>query len=68
MMNVETKSIRGKWIEVYGYATAGGDPVWKCSNCGCAEHVYGIEHPNKQIVCSVCGSTNKYPWEQEESE
>lgn len=34
----------GRWIEVYGYCTPGGDPVWRCSECGKGVHVYGIEH------------------------
>lgn len=34
----------GKWIEVHGYCTPGGDPVWACSECGKGIHVYGIEH------------------------
>ena len=24
--------ISAKWVIVHGYATPGGDPVWKCSN------------------------------------
>lgn len=55
----------GKWIEVYGYITAGGDPVYKCSNCGCSEHVYGIEHSDKQTECKACGSINTYPGEKD---
>lgn len=35
---------QGKWVKVYGYATPGGDPVWKCSECGKGLHVYGVEH------------------------
>lgn len=34
---------RGHWVRVSGYATPGGDPVWKCSECGKGVHVYGIE-------------------------
>lgn len=34
----------GYWVEVHGYATPGGDPVWACSECGKGLHVYGIEH------------------------
>lgn len=34
----------GKWVEVHGYCTPGGDPVWCCSECGKGVHVYGIEH------------------------
>lgn len=34
----------GRWIEVHGFCTPGGDPVWACSECGKGIHVYGIEH------------------------
>lgn len=34
---------KGKWIKVGGFATPGGDPVWRCSVCGKGQHVYGIE-------------------------
>ena len=34
----------GHWVEVPGYATPGGDPVWQCSKCGKGRHVYGIKH------------------------
>ena len=39
---------RGKWIRVSGYFTPGGDPVWKCSECGKGVHVYGIEASSYQ--------------------
>lgn len=41
----EVKQIRkkGKWVKVGGFATPGGDPVWRCSVCGKGQHVYGIE-------------------------
>ena len=52
----------GEWQKVHGYCTAGGDPVYQCPNCR-AEHVYGIEHPDKQERCSVCCQRNLYPWE-----
>ena len=35
---------RGKWVQVHGFCTPGGDPVWACSECGKGIHVYGIEH------------------------
>lgn len=35
---------RGRWIQVSGFFTPGGDPLWKCSECGKGRHVYGIEH------------------------
>ena len=41
---VFVKRKTGKWIEVHGYCTPGGDPVWACSECGKGIHVYGIEH------------------------
>lgn len=34
----------GKWVQVHGFVTPGGDPVWCCSECGKGVHVYGIEH------------------------
>lgn len=42
---IKTTKIRkkGKWVKVGGYATPGGDPVWRCSVCGKGQHVYGIE-------------------------
>ena len=53
-----------RWIKVYGYFTAGGDPVFKCPHCGVL-HVYGVEHPHKQEICENCGNRNLYPWEDE---
>ena len=55
---------KARWIKVGGYATPGGDPVWKCSNCGKGVHVYGIEANSYQsdiadgqwIACPNCGS------------
>ena len=55
----------GVWREVYGYCTAGGDPVWCCPKCRGSEHVYGIEHEkNYTHICKDCGQTNIYPWEK----
>lgn len=53
-----------KWVKVGGYATPGGDPVWRCPKCGKGTHVYGIEHgtygsdiSNGQWVsCPNCGT------------
>ena len=53
----------GKWIKASGYASPGGDPVWKCSDCGKGTHVYGIEHQSYQgdiadgqwVACPNCG-------------
>ena len=52
-----------KWIEVHGYCTPGGDPVWRCSNCEKGEHVYGVEHNSygarvadyQWVACLNCG-------------
>ena len=53
----------GTWVRVHGYCTPGGDPVFKCSNCGEDVHVYGIEHSfNEHEVCKNCGSHNKYTY------
>lgn len=41
---INTKTKIGCWEKVSGYATPGGDPVWRCSECGKGLHVYGIEH------------------------
>lgn len=64
MPTTETGRKKGKWIEVYGYATPGGDPVWKCSECGKGMHVYGIEAPSynrdyadgQWVACPNCGA------------
>lgn len=34
----------GHWVKVSGYITPGGDPLWKCSECGKGLHLYGVEH------------------------
>ena len=54
----------GKWVRVSGYCTPGGDPVWKCSECGKGVHVYGIEHgtygadisDGQWVACPNCGA------------
>ena len=55
----------GKWVKVGGYFTPGGDPVWKCSECGKGMHVYGIEAPSynrdytddhQWVACPNCGA------------
>ena len=54
----------GRWVHVYGYATPGGDPVWRCSECGKGEHIYGIEHgtygadiaDHQWVACPNCGA------------
>lgn len=57
----------GKWIEVHGFCTPGGDPVWACSECGKGVHVYGIEHGSygsdvsdgQWKACPNCGAKMK---------
>lgn len=64
MPSAQPERKKGKWIEVYGYATPGGDPVWKCSECGKGMHVYGIEAPSynrdyadgQWVACPNCGA------------
>ena len=54
----------GRWVRVSGYVTPGGDPVWKCSECGKGVHVYGIEASTYQgdvsdqqwVSCPNCGA------------
>lgn len=36
--------VHGRWVKVGGFFTPGGDPVWRCSECGKGRHVFGIEH------------------------
>ena len=56
--------VHGRWVNVLGYATPGGDPVWKCSECGKGVHVYGIEHGSygaeiadgQWVSCPNCGA------------
>lgn len=56
--------VHGWWVKVPGYATPGGDPVWKCSECGKGVHVYGIEHGSygadvadgQWVSCPNCGA------------
>ena len=55
---------KGKWIEVGGYITPGGDPVWRCSECGKGKHVWGIEGTSyggsiaehQWVACPNCGT------------
>ena len=54
----------GKWIEAHGYCSPGGDPVWRCSECGKGVHAYGIEHgsyganiaSHQWVTCPNCGA------------
>ena len=53
----------GKWVRVSGYVTPGGDPTWRCSECGKGKHVWGIEHnsygvdvaDHQWVTCPNCG-------------
>ena len=69
MINQTIKEIRGttavgEWVKVHGFCTPGGDPVWKCSNCGKGMHVYGVEHgsygadiaEHQWVACPSCGA------------
>ena len=55
---------KGKWKQLHGYVTPGGDPVWCCSLCGKGIHVYGIEHgtygadiaDGQWTACPNCGA------------
>jgi len=59
----EERQKKGKWIRVGGYVTPGGDPVWRCSECGKGKHVWGIEHNSygadvadqQWVACPNCG-------------
>lgn len=63
--------VHGRWVKVSGYATPGGDPVWKCSECGKGVHVYGIEHgtygaevaDGQWVSCPNCGARMDGEWE-----
>ena len=56
--------VHGRWVKVNGYYTPGGDPVWRCSECGKGQHVYGIEHGSygadvadgQWVACPNCGA------------
>ena len=62
--SADTPTKTGTWIKVHGYATPGGDPVWKCSECGKGQHVYGIEAgsygadiaDHQWVACPNCGA------------
>ena len=63
--SAEPERKKGKWVKVSGYFTPGGDPVWKCSECGKGIHVYGIEAPSynsdytdghQWVACPNCGA------------
>ena len=46
----------GHWVKVGGFVTPGGDPVWRCSECGKGMHTYGIEAP------SYAGDVSDHQW------
>ena len=56
-----------RWVEPAdhgNYVTEGGDPIFCCENCGGSYHVYGVEHPQRKLICDNCGCVNLYPWEE----
>lgn len=61
---IEPERKTGEWIKVHGHVTPGGDPVWKCSECGKGVHVYGIENgtygadisDGQWVSCPNCGA------------
>ena len=64
---------RGRWEKVSGYCTPGGDPVWRCSECGKGLHVYGVEHlsygrdiaDGQWVACPNCGADMREPPKEE---
>ena len=63
--SAEPEQKKGHWVKVGGYFTPGGDPVWKCSECGKGIHVYGIEansynrdytDGHQWVACPNCGA------------
>ena len=66
--SAEPERKMGHWVKVGGYFTPGGDPVWKCSECGKGIHVYGIEansynrdytDGHQWVACPNCGADMK---------
>lgn len=66
--SAEPERKKGIWVKVSGYFTPGGDPVWKCSECGKGIHVYGIEansynrdytDGHQWVACPNCGADMK---------
>lgn len=54
----------GRWKQLRGaYFTPGGDPCYVCAGCGGSDHLHGVEHPRRKILCDKCGRINIYPWE-----
>ena len=63
---------KGRWIKIGGFFTPGGDPVWKCSECGKGIHVYGIEantynsditDGHQWVACPNCGAKMENEYE-----
>lgn len=53
------------WQEVKGVFTPGGDPCWRCPNCGGDQHVMGIETSyNHHNECKECKTKLIYPYEK----
>ena len=45
---------KGKWIRLHGFFTPGGNPCYKCSNCGyetCPP--LGVKLPERCPVCDA---------------
>lgn len=54
-----------EWKRVVGVFTPGGDPCWRCPNCGGDEHVCGIESLYAEHhECKECRTKLIYPWEE----
>jgi hypothetical protein len=52
----------GEWEKVRdrgGYLTPGGTPIVRCSACGGAEHLSGVEFPETFRFCPFCGARMK---------
>lgn len=55
---------KGRWVRVGGFVTPGGDPTWRCSECGKGQHTWGIEGPtyggsisdHQWVACPNCGA------------
>lgn len=63
--STEPERKKGYWVKINGYCTPGGDPVWRCSECGKGIHVYGIEantyncdytDGHQWVACPNCGA------------
>lgn len=53
------KEVKMRWVEDNGaWFTPGGEPVYKCSNCGCRK-VFGVENGPKLKQCPNCGEKDE---------